>query len=141
MVDLSEYDDAYDDAEVHDGFSPIPDGTYQVFVDEVAVKETKEKHLPMIAWKFKIINGQHEGRVLFKNSVITEKTLSYIKTDLSICGIILEKFSEIQTYLFDLLNKNLEVKIVSKDDNQNIYIQRVLKHDDTEQTNADDIPF
>lgn len=140
MGALTKFNDAYDDAEVYDEFSPIQDGTYQVFVDEVAIKETKESKLPMLAWKFKVMSGNCEGRVLFKNSVINDNTLSYIKTDLSICELELERFSDLYMRLEDLLNIQLEVKVVTKGENQNIYIQRKISITGNT-AKDDDIPF
>lgn len=143
MTDLEQYDEAYDEAETSNtDFDTVPDGTYQVYIDEAVMKETKDTRLPMLAWKFKIINGNYEGRVLFKNNVITEKTIGYLKTDLSKCELELKKFSDLPKEVSKLLNVWLEVKVKNKGDNQNVYIQRKLdKSDDSKTVADDDIPF
>jgi hypothetical protein len=140
MSDLSDYNEAYDNAETNNKYDTVPEGTYQVFVDEVEIKKTKEKRIPMMAWKFKIMSGSSEGRTLFKNSVIQDNTIGFIKTDLSICKMELAKFSDILGRLHELLNIKLEVKIVNKGDNQNVYIQRLIEESRGVDDN-DDIPF
>lgn len=128
MEYLEEFNEDYEDAEVtRSDFDVIPDGTYQVFVDEVAMKETKESKKPMLSWKFKIMGGKYEGRFLFKNSVITHDTIGYVKTDLSICKLKLDKFSDLPTQLFNLFNVWLEVKVANKGDNQNVYLQKRIE--------------
>jgi hypothetical protein len=144
-IDLSIYDDDYDEAEIID--NNTPDGIYQVYVDEVVMKETKESKEPMLAWKLKIINGKREGCFIFKNSVVKDTTLGFIKTDLSICGLTLSKFSEIYLSLESLLRTQLEIKVVTKGEYQNIYFQKKLDLDeegnlkDTDTVSDDDIPF
>jgi hypothetical protein len=146
-MSLDQFDKAYDDAEVNNEFAPVPDGTYQVFVDEVTMKETKkEPKRPMLSWKFQIVSGSQKGRFLFKNTVVsieskdeTQRSLSFIKTDLSICGVELEKFSDIASRLGDLLNANLEVKVSTKGEYQNIYLQKMI--DVSGEVTDDDIPF
>lgn len=151
MSILSDFDEWYEDAEIHEneGFKPLPDGTYQVFVDEVCIKETQKERKPMISWKFKVTSGAYQGRILFKNSIVNENTISYIKTDLSVCDLKLNKFSDLDSRLEELLDINLEVKVSNKKyvdkkgeekDTQNIYIQRKIVPSDDE-VPSEDIPF
>jgi hypothetical protein len=154
-MDLSEYDKMYKDAEVQDKFSLVPDGKYQVFVDGISLEETKHTQKPMIKWTFKIMSGPHEGRLLWKNSVITDdpKSMDYIKTDLSLCGLELKKFSNLQKKLGELINVQLEVQTkikkgdpnsqneMKRKDSQNVWIQRKLGADNNETVDAEDIPF
>lgn len=152
-MDLTEYNDMYEDAEVQDKFSMVPDGKYQVYIDEISIEETKHTHKPMIKWTFKIMSGVYESKLLWKNSVITDdkKSMDYIKTDLLICGLELKKFSDLQKRLGELLNVQLEVqtKIKKADpndpekrDSQNVWIQRKLKTGENFDTlSEDDIPF
>lgn len=149
-MDLTGFDQTYEDAEtMGEDFEKLPDGTYQVFVDEANLTETKEKQTPMLTWKLKIMTGPFEGRLLFKNAVITDKTLPFIKTDLSICGMTLGKFSDLPESLHLLLNTKLEVKTVTKKyvnhkneekEAQNIWIQRKLDSGNST-VSGDDIPF
>jgi hypothetical protein len=148
-TDLEAYDEYYDNAEVNDQFEPVPDGTYQVFVDEITLKETQKTPVrPMLSWQFKVMVGGHEGRILFKNSVIPvsgqhdiARAMSYIKTDFSICGLKLKKFSELQEHLGLLRNMHLEVKVANKGENQNVYIQRKLEAGQVGADANDNIPF
>jgi hypothetical protein len=149
-MDWESYDEMYDDVEAGSEFKEVPDGVYQVFIEEIALTETKKEPVrPMLAWQLSIMSGEHEGRKLFKNAVVNtkdkdsiEQSLRFIKTDLSVCGLNC-KFSEIAENLDKLLNAQLEVKVVTKDHKgkpiQNIYIQRQL--DAGEVVDPDDTPF
>jgi hypothetical protein len=140
---LEQFDDDYRNAETQDrdDFKPVPDGTYQVYVDEVMLKKTKETQQPMLSWQFKIMAGKYEGRILFKNAVIMKDALVYIKTDLSVCGLELARFSDLPSHLSQLLNVKLEVKIVNKGENQRIYLQRKIETSADDMPTQDDIPF
>ncbi|GAG00293.1 unnamed protein product, partial [marine sediment metagenome] len=70
MSELSDFDDAYKDAELN-----IPDGIYVVRVDKVRSTTTQRTGAPMISWELRILGPTHENQVLFKNSVITEKSV------------------------------------------------------------------
>jgi hypothetical protein len=155
-MDLSEYDKMYKDAKVQDKFSMVPDGKYQVFVDEISLEETKHTHKPMIKWTFKIMSGVHEGRLLWKNSVLTDdpKSMDYVKTDLSVCGLELKKFSDLQKSLGKLRNVQLEVQTkikkgdpnsqddMKRKDSQNVWINRKLEVGEADDGDDDsDTPF
>jgi hypothetical protein len=147
-MDLEQFNDAYDEAEEPENdFSPVPDGTYQTIVDAVELKPTKKTGEPMIAWTLRIVAGTKEGRLLFKNSVIKEDSLGYLKADLSICGVILKKFSDLDVKLSNLLDVGLEVKVVNKEGtyqgkptvNTNVYFQKSIELSDD--IKDDDIRF
>jgi hypothetical protein len=48
-------------------FSPLPDGLYLVLVDRAEEKKTKNGNGLMIAVTFKVLDGDHEGRLLWEN--------------------------------------------------------------------------
>jgi hypothetical protein len=144
-MDLSVYDEAYAGAEApsNDGFQPLPDGTYQVFIEDVELKETKETAKPMIVWKFKVLSGNHKGRVEYKNDVIQDEKMSFIKGSLLTCGLILNKFSELPDKIDSLINVDIEItiKTTKKNGNEyrNIYINKRI--DTTGEVTEDQIPF
>jgi hypothetical protein len=130
-------------AQTKGDYEDVPDGNYQVKVESVKMKETKESRLPMLTWEFKIIAGEHAKRKIFKNDVldpdskwINEK-MTYLKTDLSTCGVTLDSIKDIESVLDKLLDVNLEITVKSKGEYQNVYINRKLESS----VNADDIPF
>lgn len=48
-------------------FGNLPAGRYVVSVNEAELKETKAGSGQYLALKFKVMDGEHEGRVLFSN--------------------------------------------------------------------------
>ena len=78
MADLTQYTQGYDPANDPDfgggDFSPLPPGTYPVFIDGVPeLKETKKKREGLtqrglfMSVCFKVIGGPHDGRLIFGN--------------------------------------------------------------------------
>ena len=64
-IDLSQFDDDYDSAEVEDReFDTVPDGKYQVMVEHVELSRAKSSGNPMLKWTLKILAPTHAGRLL-----------------------------------------------------------------------------
>jgi hypothetical protein len=74
-----------------------------------------------------IISGSQAGRHIFKNSVITQASLPYVKGDLKTLGLELGKFSELAGRLEELLDKTLEVTKRTRGEYTNVYFNRRLK--------------
>ena len=64
------------------------------------------------------------NRLIWRNSVITNKTLRYLKTDLHLCGLDLDKLSDLPGRLKELLDVHLEVAKKTNGDYENIYFSR-----------------
>ena len=58
-------------------------------------------------------------------------TLKFVKTDLHICGLDLEKLSDLPRNLSKLLDVKLEVTKKTKGDNENIYFNSRIVNDRT----------
>lgn len=155
-IDLTQFDDDYKNAEVEEkDFEPVPDGTYQVNIERVEITTTKNSHKPMLTWMLRILAPKCQGRVLYRNSVISANTIKYLKADLFACGLRLGKISDLPDNLSSLLDVKLEIFKKTKGDNENIYINRKIDinvnqspHGEGEASNAsnpnlgeDDIPF
>lgn len=56
-----------------DNFENIPDGEYNCLLEDVTAR-TSEKGTKWISFKFSIMNGEHENRLIFVNKFFTEKT-------------------------------------------------------------------
>ncbi len=63
----------------------------------------------MIKFDLEVLSGSHAGRHIFKNSVITQASIPYVKGDLKTLGLELSKFSELSGRLEELLDVTLEV--------------------------------
>ncbi len=130
-IDLSQFDDDYESAEVEDReFEPVPDGKYQVKVDRVEIARAKSSGNPMLKWTLKILAPTHAGRLLWRNNVMASKeNIKWLKNDLHVCGLEIEKLSELPERLDDLLDLTLEVTKRTRGENENIYLNRRIEID------------
>ena len=111
-VDLSRYDDDYRKAKQADApppFRPVPDGRYQVIVETVELTKTRTTGNPMLKWRLRIAGPAMADRILWKNGVITERTIPFITKVLTLCGLTMQSLNELQSRLPDLVNLHLEV--------------------------------
>lgn len=78
-VDFSKFDGKIDlnalQKEVQDAketnYEDVPDGTYVVSIEKMEIKETKAGDKLMFAVQCKIKEGEHKGRMIFFNRVIS----------------------------------------------------------------------
>lgn len=125
-IDLSEFDAAYDAAVVSDDKS-LPDGNYQCRIDKVRLGTTKSG-IPMLSFDLVVISGAFTGRHLFKNSVFTAGSIEYIKKDLVLLGLKLNKLSDLNANLEKLLDLNVQVcqKMGKNSEYPNVYFNSLL---------------
>ena len=124
QVDLTSFDDEFESAEAP-SYEEVPDGKYQVKI-QTAKLESSQKGDPMIKYDLEIISGSQAGRHIFKNSVITQASLPYVKADLKTLGLELAKFSELSGRLEELLDMTLEITKRTRGDYTNVYFNRRL---------------
>ena len=124
QVDLTSFDDEFDTAEAP-SYEEVPDGKYQVQIESVKLEQS-QKGDPMIKFDLLVISGSQAGRHIFKNSVITQASLPYVKGDLKTLGLELAKFSELAGRLEELLDETLEVTKRTRGDYSNVYFNRRL---------------
>src|ERR1051325_5886864 len=82
---------------------------------------------PMLKWTLRVLAPRHVNRLMWRNSVFTANTLKFVKTDLHICGLDLEKLSDLPKHL----SKLLDVTKKTKGDNENIYFNSRIVNDRT----------
>jgi len=138
-VDLSAFDEEYAQAEAPE-FEEVPDGKYQVRIEATRLAEST-KGDPMIKWDLVVISGQHAGRHIFKNSVITSASLPFVKGDLKLLGIELPKFSDLPSHLRRVLDKKLQVTKRTREEFTNVYFNRLLEIPSAEGTEKEPAPF
>jgi hypothetical protein len=121
-ADLSAFDADYSEVEApsHDD---VPDGKYQVRVHRVELGQSQAGD-PMLKWDLVVISGSHAGRHVFKNSVITQKSLPFVKGDLETLGVRLAKFSDLPRHLDALLDQTIEITQRTKGEYRNVYLNR-----------------
>lgn len=141
QVNLSAFDDDFDSVEAP-SYDEVPDGKYQVRIDSVRL-ESSQKGDPMIKWDLIVLSGPNAGRHIFKNSVITQAALPYVKGDLKTLGLELAKFSELSSRLEELLDVTVEITKRTRGDYSNVYFNRRLQLATTAPTSREsgDIPF
>jgi len=137
-IDLSQFDDDFESAEAPE-YAELPDGKYQVTISKAQLAESNQGD-PMIKWDLIIISGTHEGRHVFKNAVISQKSLPYVKADLTRLGLEMRRISELPGRLPEVLDKNLEITVRTKGEFTNVYFNKVLSIPASGPA-ADDIPW
>ena len=130
-IDLSQFDDEYRSEETAERgeFESVPDGKYQVNVEKVELTEAQTSGNPMLKWTLRVIAPKCVNRLIWRNNVITHNTLKYVKTDLHLCGLDLERLSDLPKQLKKLLDVKLEVTKKTKGDNENIFFNRRVDND------------
>ena len=125
QVDLTSFDDEFETADAP-SYDEVPDGKYQVKI-QTAKLESSQKGDPMIKFDLVVISGSQAGRHIFKNSVITQASIPYVKGDLKTLGLELSKFSELSGRLEELLDVTLEVTKRTRGDYTNVYFNRRIR--------------
>jgi hypothetical protein len=123
-IDLAQFDEEYAAAEAP-AFDEVPDGRYQATVDRVELTASSAGD-PMLKWDLRVISGPHEGRHIFKNAVITPKSLPFVKGDLTRFGLEMDRLSQLPEHLPSLLDKTVEVSVRTKGDYKNVYFGKVI---------------
>ena len=62
------------------GFDDVPHGTYDVEINKMELKLSKNDN-PMLSVWFKVLAGEHKGRLIFMNQVITQKFQIHITNE------------------------------------------------------------
>ncbi len=57
-----------------DDFEKLPDGDYECLLEDVKAKKSEEKGTNWITFKFSVMSGEYENRLIFVNYFFTEKT-------------------------------------------------------------------
>lgn len=58
-----------------DDFENLPDGDYDCLLEDVTARKSEEKGTNWISFKFSVMSGDYENRLLFVNYYFTEKTI------------------------------------------------------------------
>lgn len=70
-TDLAGFEEDVQAAEANNGdFEDLPHGKYEVALDNIELKPTKKDGKPMIVSVFKVLEGDHKGRLIWVNQVV-----------------------------------------------------------------------
>ena len=152
-IDLTQYDEAFAEADVVE-LEPVPDGHYPVVVEGVELRRARTSGNPFLNWTLRIESpSKHAGRLLWRiNGFGSPDQLRWLKTDLSLCGLQLERLSDLPNRFDDLIGIRLDVTKRTRDeDNVSVYFNRRLDSGPTPFDTAspttdpaatrDDLPF
>lgn len=121
------YDNSYGAAEAPSNNVDIPDGKYQMRVERAECKMSKKTNRPMFVLELKIINRDFNGRCVWKNFMLdSETSYPWIKKDLDTLCIPMDKISDLPEMMNAFLDIEVEVALVTKGDNQSIYLNQRL---------------
>lgn len=143
VVDLSAFDEDYARATtIAFGDAPgddVPDGSYDVRVEDVSLSRTTNTANPMLIWKLRILGPKCEGHTLTKVRVVTNKTLPYVKSDLVRLGMNLDRFSDLNSRLGEMMN--LEIGVYKRTQPDRRWIDIYITRGCAPLTRSDDVPF
>jgi len=128
-IDLAAFDGTFQQeaTEERGEFEGLPDGKYQVAIEKVELTQTQNTGNPVLKWTLRVLGPRFANRLIWRNSVITNKTLRYLKTDLHLCGLDLDKLSDLPGRLAELLDVHLEVAKKTNGDYENVFFSRRIK--------------
>lgn len=100
-------------------FEDVPLGKYEVAVDKMEVKATKNGDKLMLAVVFKIVAGKQKGRLIFMNQVITtgfglhnaNELLRSLKSGVEIVFDDYNQYAELVEDVLDEIKDNLEYEL------------------------------
>ncbi len=119
-------------------FSPLPAGEYEVNLFDFEKKESSTGK-PMFKLTMKVAEGEHEGRQIFTNLVITPKALWKVKEALEAFGKEVPK-AAIEVDFEELLGRRAVAVVGHREYNGNIY-DDVKKLKKSEAAMAAEVPF
>ncbi|HIB01301.1 MAG TPA: DUF669 domain-containing protein [Phycisphaerales bacterium] len=127
-------------------YKAVPDGPYVCVVDRVEFRTSKSGN-PYLSWVLIVQDGPHEGRWLFKRSMLANaQNMSFLKKDIAACGATLPpKLSDFD--LKSLLDVKIKITKKTKGEFENIYIDRVVEAAGSgtsvtkQEISEDDLPF
>lgn len=120
----------------------IPDGRYEVVVTEASLTRSQRSGNPMIRWILRITGTNCRDRILRKHSAITDNTLRFVRKELEICGLRLERFEDLKVRACELEGVELEIVKVTKGEDSNIYFNHALtSKSQADGVADDDLPF
>ena len=113
----------------------IPEGTYEVVVNEATQKDSRDGN-PMIAFEFEVAEGAHKGAKLYENCSLQPQALFKLKSVLMALGM------DIPNKAFDLNLRDLVGLTCEVEVGHEVYEgkkrARILQYNDPEETQGDD---
>lgn len=127
-INLAPLEDAFQRATLPTFETPLPDGIYEVEVETVELCSTRHSQKPMLCWTLRLLSPPSEAtaRRLWRNQVLNHANLGWLKKDLLLCGLVLEKLSDLPHHLHQLRGFRLEIVKRTQGEYPSIRFRRAL---------------
>jgi hypothetical protein len=153
-INWQELDNVYEQSEVDDFKTEIPDGFYEALIVNIALEESKRDATPQLKWEFIITGPNYANKHLWKYSQLTPNpdSMKWLKGELRKIGFMGEKISAFINTANFFIDKTVKLNLKTTERNghkrQGIYFSKLLDEVPTQpqpksQTAnfQDDIPF
>jgi len=143
-IDLSRFDRTVQtETKTKPQFVEMPDGKYDVRIEDVELYKSPSSGNPVLKYTLRVLGPTHVNSLMWKRRGITDKTVSYVKDELKICGLELERFSELKNHLHELIGVELEVNRKTRGEDVNIFFNDQLESSGkrADDDDDDDLPF
>lgn len=77
-------------SEVEGGFEPLPEGSYEVIIERVEVRESNSSDNDYLNWEFKVTEDDFEERRLWMITSLSPKALFRLKDNFLALGVLEE---------------------------------------------------
>ena len=116
----------------------IPDSRYQVQVEDVELTTVPRSGQLLLKWRLRVRAPACAGALLWKNHPVSSQNLAWLKHDLRLCGLELDRLSDLPDHLAALLAVELEVTKRTNGVWENVYFNHRLE---PPPPSDDDVPF
>ena len=143
-VDLSRFDQTVQtETKRRPAIEEIPDGRYDVRIEDVELYKSPSSGNPVLKYTLRVIGPTHANQLMWKRRGITDKTRDYVADEVKLCGLELERFSDLKQNLHELIGVEIEVTRKTRGEDVNIYFNGLVegaktRHPDVDE---DDLPF
>jgi hypothetical protein len=140
---LAQYREVFENAEVTEerNYEDLPDGTYQMRVEEVRFGESKKTQRPQLVWTLAVVApAAHANRKHWHyRGIADDNGIEWMKKELANAGMDVHGMDvrDIPDHLEDILDNIIEVQIRTRGEYRNTYINRVVSGP----APADDLPM
>lgn len=104
---------------------PLADGRYHVLVERVELRTSRFSAEPLLRWTLRLVDSPNSPPI-FKNHVIRPAGLHLLKKDLRLCGLELQRLSDLPAHLDELHDRELEITLRTVGTNRRVYFERSL---------------